>query len=67
MHAGLKILAGSAVLLLLSLGLCGMGHLNHSLTTLGFGGFLLSVVGIVLGIIVAIIEAIVSVARSREK
>jgi len=62
MYVGLKILVGSVVLLLLSLGLCGIAH-GTSLSTIGFYGFLLSVLGLFVGLVVTVVEVIIRAYR----
>ena len=60
MGVGVKILVGSAVGLLLSLGLCGLGAaLTPGLNRLGFVGagvFLLSLLGLLIGFLVMLVE-----------
>lgn len=60
MSAGVKIIIGAAVGMLLSLGLCGLGAaLTPGLNRLGFVGagvFLLSLLGLLIGFLVVIVE-----------
>ncbi len=64
---GVKVVIGSAVGLLLALGLCGLGSAtsNGGLAALGIVGaavFVLSVIGLIIGILIAIVEGIAKLA-----
>ena len=64
---GLKVIVGSVVGILLSLGMCGLGFYlardihdgaPPSLDILGGFGFVLSLLGLGVGIVIAIVEAL---------
>jgi uncharacterized membrane protein len=67
---GVKLLAGGAVGLLLSLGLCGIGAVVHSSDRLGaftLGGFYLFLVScatMVLAVLVVVIELVIAGIRN---
>jgi len=69
MSAGVKIIIGAAVGMLLSLGLCGLGSaltpgLNR-LGVVGAGVFLLSLLGLLIGFLVVIVEWISGLRKDR--
>ncbi len=66
-HLGLKIIAGSAICLILFLGLCQLGfHLDRNIhdgapstiDAIGGFGFLLSAIALIIGVVVALVEGI---------
>ena len=63
---GMKILTASAVLQLLSFGLCSVAH-TDGWSRLGMLGVWVSVYGLLLGLVVALVEAVVARVRRSKR